>query len=37
MDSWQAHLLQDLTPEDQQTLLSLLEKIRNRAMEERED
>lgn len=37
MDSWQAHLLQDLTPEDQQMLVSLLEKIRDRAMEEKED
>ena len=37
LDSWQAHLLQDLTQEDQQMLASLLERIRNRAMEERED
>lgn len=37
LDSWQSHLLQDLTEEDQQMLLSLLEKIRRRAAEERED
>lgn len=37
LDSWQSHLLRDLTPEDKQTLASLLEKIRDRAMEERED
>lgn len=37
LDSWQTHLLQDLTQEDQKMLTSLLERIRDRAMEERED
>lgn len=34
LSSWQAHLLQDLSEEDQNTLVALLEKIRLRAAEE---
>ena len=36
LNSWQRHLLQDLSPEDLQTLQTLLERIRVRAAEEGE-